>query len=277
MSANKFEPDKKRALGKAMAIEANNQIEKAIKLLVDKWPTGAFTLGLLQASFGVRLAYKQEQLNQFTYYMMNNPDVFTEQVLSSGDFQDGLIVVLEGYFKLRTDEKRRLTENVFLDFATSLEKPDYPLERHMDTLQKISQSGIRMLGLIQSEIPKMTKAYVDQKIKQNNNDRSLKTEEEWTRIYTTNMHLSDFINNLIKDYASEAASGKSEKAEEEARRTIESKKRQGFGEIISELEQLGLVRSFEAGSGQWGGGRSAYNLTGYGSKFMRFINPDNND
>lgn len=67
---DEFKPKKGKALKRASMQEANQQLDKAIDFLVDKWPRAAIMLGVLQSSFGFRLAYKQELLNQFTEHMM---------------------------------------------------------------------------------------------------------------------------------------------------------------------------------------------------------------
>src|SRR3989344_2161847 len=267
-----FKPSKAKALINASAQVAYDESSKVIEPLAKIWPQAKAPLWLLRASFGILLAYKQERLNQFTSFLMSNRDVFTDEKLLSPSFQDGLVVFMESYFKLRTDEKLKLAQNIFHDFGKSNDMPLYPLERYDDTLEKISQSGIRLLGFIHAQIPKIKVDYVEAKMWQNGNTTEEISKERWMEIYG-NEPLSLFMEEHIKQQASiklKKYSGKEPLIEEDK---IKGELRKGITTAVSELEQLGLAsRAYrEAG---WGPGTYIYNLTDYGTKFTSIIKPN---
>ncbi len=240
----KFEPSKGKAMMSAIVQEAHSKSELVVAAIAQTYPDAAITLGVIHAGFGARLAYNQEKLNQFTKYLMENREVFTDDLLSSSDFKNGVNVVIDHYFKLRTDSKRRLAEKIFYDFGKSREMPLYPLERYYDTLEKISESGIRFLGFIHHEIPKIQEEFTRAKMLQNGNNVSSKSFEEWLDIYTKREPLPTFIEEFIKVEAEEKASKMSGQANQEALKSIETQLRGDIRIIVSELEQLGLAKSF---------------------------------
>ena len=133
---DKFKPNKSKAFGVAVIQVANEKAGEVIQQLAATHPKLAMTLTYVQASFGVLLAYKQEKLNQFTEYLIEHPDVYTEEKLQTKEFQDGLPVWLDSYFKLRSAEKLKLAQNTFLDFSRTPNMPLYPLERYDDLSKK---------------------------------------------------------------------------------------------------------------------------------------------
>jgi hypothetical protein len=155
-----FKPNKKKAIITASVEQAFEESRAVIAPLATIWPVGAGALNVLLASAGAVIKYKQEVLNQFTQYLIDNPDVFTNEVVNSKAFQDGLVVFINSYFKLRSETKLELARKIFYDFGRSKEMPIYPLERYDDTLEKISESGLRFLGFISNEIPKITSNYI---------------------------------------------------------------------------------------------------------------------
>ena len=268
---NNFEINKKYALIKAIEEQLIEESRAVIAPLALIWPQGAIALTLILASSGVLLKLKQEELNQFTIFIKDNPEVFNEQVVNSKEFQDGLLVFLNSYFKLRSDNKLKLARKIFYDFGKSNEKPLYPIERYNDTLEKISESGLRFLGFINTKIPIIKGEYVDNMIREHSN---IGNRDHFYDIYTRNKHLSNFINHHISSQARSFASKQPEvfiKVEQEEQSKLQEK----YFLMVSELEQLGLARSFtSAGLGHSATPAYEYDLTDYGNKFISIIKPD---
>lgn len=117
---DKFKPNKKKALVSVARQELINQSDKVIDAVSQKWPSATPALLLLQAGFGMRLAYKREVLDQFIEYLMENQDLFTPEMLQRSDFQDALICFMDSYLKLRSDKKRELARKSFMTLVKVL-------------------------------------------------------------------------------------------------------------------------------------------------------------
>jgi len=270
---DKFKPSKPKAVVMASLHVAYDKSGEIINSLTLLHPHLAVTLGVIYANFGILLAYKQEKLNQFTEYLISNQDIFTTEKISTVEYQEGLSVFLESYFKLRSDEKLKLAQNIFLDFAGSLEMPLYPLERYDDTLEKISQTGIQFLGFINSEVPRLKLDYVKKQMHEHGNTLKDKTMDEWIAIYGNPKPVNFFIEEHIKRLVSEKIkkyTGEELLAEENR---IKAELREPFAIVQSELEQLGLAKGVSRTIG-WGGEEYFFNLTDYGRKFTSIIKPE---
>lgn len=146
------ETNKSKALRDSVGQVAYDASGGIVDGLVASYPQAGIPLKLIHATFGLRLAYKQEEINQFVQHLMDNQDTFTKELFESKDFQDGMTVFLDDYLKLRGGEKLEIARGIFSDFAKSSNMPLYPIEMYDDTLAKISQAGIRFLGLLKNEL-----------------------------------------------------------------------------------------------------------------------------
>lgn len=270
---DKFKPNKSKAAIIAGLQVAYDKSGEIIYSLTQLYPHLAVTLGAIYANFGILLAYKQEKLNQFTEYLIANQDIFTTEKIITLEYQEGLVVFLESYFKLRSDEKLKLAQNIFLDFTGSLEMPLYPLERYDDTLEKISQTGIQFLGFINSEVPRLKLDYVKRQMYEHGNTLKDKTLDEWIAIYGNPKPVNFFIEEHIKILADEKMkkyTGEDHLVEENK---IKTELRKPFIIAQSELEQLGLAKGDNRTIG-WGSEEYFFNLTDYGRKFTSIIKPE---
>lgn len=270
-----FKPQKKKALVIATVEQLLEESRAVIEPLAESWPDGVTALTTILGSAGITIKYKQEILNQFTEYMMKHQEVFSRDTVRARDFQDGLVVFINSYFKLRSENKMELARKVFYDFGKSSEKPLYPLERYNDTVEKISESGLRLLGFIESVIPGVTDEYVDSMIRDNiASDQGNHERSYYFDMYTRHKPLSFFIQRYVETKVKESVivdDGESRAvAEQEKRQELNDEMSYG----ISELDQLGLIHSFTQGGGGWDSIPSgAYNLTHYGRMFMSVIKP----
>lgn len=241
-------------------------------------PVLAASLGLAATALGGVIIYRQERFNSTIRGIMDNPSVFTDKVLKSQDFQDGLVVHLDAIFKLRGEKKLDYAQRIFFDFAKSDSIPTYPLERYDDTLSKLSAAGIRFLGFIDTEIPRIKEEYLFSRMRQNGNALDEKNIVNMRKAYIDNEPLSKFVNLWIEAEMTKEAKKIPDyeiaplRIEDPVRKRI----KENVGLVVSELEQLGLVRSFSFQTQGWSGGTavSGYNLTHYGRMFTSVIKPE---
>lgn len=268
---DKFKPNKSKAFGVAVIQVANEKAGEVIQQLAATHPKLAMTLTYVQASFGVLLAYKQEKLNQFTEYLIEHPDVYTEEKLQTKEFQDGLPVWLDSYFKLRSAEKLKLAQNTFLDFSRTPNMPLYPLERYDDTLEKISHAGLQFLGFIHTEIPKVQQQYVKDRMYQNGGQVVTEVTDHMIKVHG-NKPINFFVEEYIKKQTEVKMRGYSGEEPLVEERKLKEQLREPFTTVMSELVQLGLATGNHVTIG-WSGDEYFYNLTDYGRKFMSVVKP----
>lgn len=115
-------------------------------------PILAQAWALSKALFGNALELRQQRALEWVEAISSDPATFNENLVNSEEFQDGFVVALEDYIKLRDYLKRRIALKAFKEFATSNDKVEFPLERYNDTLKKMSPASIRTLAFIKNEV-----------------------------------------------------------------------------------------------------------------------------
>lgn len=242
-------------------------------------PALSSSLGLVTATLGAVVIYRQERFNQFVQHILDNPEVYTQEILQSKDFQDGLVVHFDSYFKLRGEERLRIAREIFYDFATSDNLPLYPLERYDDTLAKISDAGIRFLGFIETKIPDIKEQYLISKMHQNSHPFDEANVKNMRKVYIDNEPLSTFVEVYIDNEVNkQMQKHKNSEVPLEIESKIKGDIQDKLNLVIGELEQLGLVRSFSGQSLSWSGNtKVGYRLTHYGRMFLSVIKPSVDD
>ena len=244
-------------------------------------PSLAAPLLAIVGIYGWSVVYRQERFNRLIRPIIEDPDVFTKDILESTSFQDGLITFVDGYFKLRDDSRVEYARAIFYDFATCSDKPFYPLERYNDTLLKLSDASIRFLGFVESEIPTIKEEYLISRMKQNGNSFDEENKENMRKAYIENEPLSKFVGMWIEaQVVKETKATPSDKtAPLRIEDPVRKRLKESIGLTVSELEQLGLIRNFSFQTQGWDGGNtvSGYNLTHYGRMFTSVIKPESAD
>lgn len=92
--------------------------------------------------FGYYLSYQQERLNDFADWIKNHPNEFSEQLIQLPAFQQGFFPSLEAYLQVRTKQKIRLVQQIFLGFIRSNNKEEFELERFYEIIKLISSQQI---------------------------------------------------------------------------------------------------------------------------------------
>lgn len=240
-----------KSSGTAMAGAAIDSVD-ALIMSSTGVPIPALRLAweLSKSLLGSAVELRRQRALEWVQSVIENPTIFTEQIVSSQEFQDGFVVALEDYLKLRDYMKRRIALKTFKEFASSNDKIEFPLERYNDTLKKISPASLRTLAFVKySVLPAMEiKIREDVQKKYSNTDKPI----EWW--YEREMKSEPFSKY---DNTGKLAS---------------------MSEQLGELQFLGLVRSVSDISGGWGftggGAITGQALTNFAKEFIKFIEED---
>lgn len=210
---------------------------------------GGLTLAynLSKGLYGNAMKLRKERVLEWAQSIMDNPAIFNEQVVNSKEFQDGFVVALEDYIKLRDYLKRRVALKAFMEFAAASEKVEFPLERYNDTLRKISPASLKTLAFIKSSV--LTE--MSTKVREELGQKNLGTEKPFEWWYEREMR--------TKPFSKYDSTGTLNNA----------------GDQLAELEFLGLIREVSGISGGWGfggnGAISGWALTNFANEFIKFI------
>lgn len=126
--------------------------KNTVEALVSSLPPLAVAWGLAKALYGNALELRQQKALEFVESIINNPSIFTKQLLESAEFQDGFVVALEDYIKLRLVLKRGIARKIFISFAKSEDKEHFALERLNSTLRTVTAEGIEFLRFIETTL-----------------------------------------------------------------------------------------------------------------------------
>lgn len=257
---------------KAAITKVYESSEQLVTTLSVMHPAAAPFLTFAYYSFGGYLAYNQEALNDFTEFLMKH---YKELGIdfNSHEFQDAVFLQLETYFKLRIKDKKYVAEEIFLHFCGGPNKPNFPLERYNDTLSKISEEGLQYLAFLRKDIFPLRDADFEHKYETGNYPPPPqgKSKESWTQYYLKHEPTGNYVDKWLSDvYPSTVDVSKVTSAKEEYRQIEVERKRDALSDLSLEMEQLGIMRSYNVG-GTIGGGGNVYTLSPYGLKFIEFI------
>lgn len=149
-----------------------NLIKRAIDAGLSSTPGLAIAWELSKALYGNALELRQQRALEWVEMIRDNPTVFREELLESVEFQDGFIVALEDYLKIRTLLKRSMAGKIFADFAASADKEQFELERYNMTLRQISSSSLEFLSYLKTTVEPRQKKRVEDTMNTIDFDRS---------------------------------------------------------------------------------------------------------
>jgi len=244
--------------------------------------SGAWALA--KALLGNALDLRQQRALEFVEAINNDPSTFTQEIVSSEAFQDGFVIALTEYIKIRNFLKRRIALKIFKEFTASGDKVEFPLERFYDTLSKLSTSGIKTLGFIKSEILPMR----EQGIKDDLATKNLGTEKPYEWWYEQNLK-SEPVSTYFNQWIYDRYHPRSKAVKDSLNNGEEIQDTKLLGEVfdverdisermnapLAELEYLGLIKWVNdpknGGLGWGGGGATAWALTSFAYEFIEFI------
>lgn len=129
-----------------------NLMKRTLDAGLSSVPGLSVAWALCKALYGNALELRQQKALEWVEMVRDNPGVFREQLLKSTDFQDGFIVALENYLKIRTVLKRGMARKIFIGFAQSKDKENFELERYNTTLNQISAASLEFLAYIKEYV-----------------------------------------------------------------------------------------------------------------------------
>jgi len=263
-----------------------NLIKRSAYALADSTassiPGLAQAWALSKALYGNALELRQQRALEWVEAISSDSSAFNEQLVSSEEFQDGFVVALESYIKLRNDLKRRVAQKVFKDFATSDNKNDFQLERYNDTLQKISPDSLALLGFLKQVIIPYREQYIKEKMESYNLGTE-KPYEWWLDLYLSREPLSTSLSLWITENYSpngtimkklHGVGDKQEIPQEKLSPLFdaENEQRSKYNAPLGELEYLGLISKGVSSDGGWGAvATMTWTLSSFAYEFMKFI------
>lgn len=263
---------------KALGEAAVDHIDQMLKVT----PGLGLAYGLAKALMGNAMEMRQYRVIEFMETIIDDPDTFTKNVLESQEFQDGFVNTLQQYLTMRTEQKRKLVQNAFKDFARSIDKPNFQIERFTDTVQKISPSSVATLGFIKTNILPFRELQVRKTMAIQN----LGTEKPYEWWFQLNLD-QEPISKSLSEWIHEEYSASGEKAKQKygkgPDRKIDDKKQMELAELekeqlgkysapLHELVYLGICATSTDSRVVWGGnGGTTWTLTDFGYEFIEYI------
>jgi hypothetical protein len=266
-----YKKDRISITARALSQTTIDQLEKIGRLFPYILPF----LEIVSAGFSYYLNYKQEEMNDFTAYLIDHPEVFKPADFKNKDLLSGLYVALDAYFQLRVEDKQYVAKNILLAYGKTLEKPFFPLERYYDTLNKISVESLKFLVIYQQYIlPKIIQD-AERKYEEGKFPKPPVGEDRqfWVNKFTLESSIYDHAVKWVDEKSELEFRKMNIKGPLEViKMKYQQEKRDDLLEIISELQQLDIINVSVGGIGQIGGsGDTAYRFTRYGRNFIDFI------
>jgi hypothetical protein len=126
--------------------EKDKQIAKdSIDVLIPYIPGLNIAWGLSKALYGAGLKLRQHKALEWVEMVRDNPEIFTQEILSQEEFQDGFVYALEKYILERSKKKCKYYRKIFLGFTKSDKKQDFELERFYYALSQLNEYDIEIL------------------------------------------------------------------------------------------------------------------------------------
>lgn len=263
-----------------------NLIKRSAYALADSTasstPILAQAWALSKALYGNALELRQQRALEWVEAISGDSSAFSKGLVSSEEFQDGFVVALEDYIKIRSHLKRRVALKMFKEFAATDNKVEFQLERFNDTLLKISTSSIQTLAFIKETVLPIR----EQGIKEDLASKNLGTDKPYDWWYKRALKIepvSKYFDKWIYDrYNPNSESIKKEHSNGDNISDkkllgelfdIEREVRERMTAPLGELEYLGLTKwGGEPGGLGWSSsGVSAWRLTDFAYDFIAFI------
>ena len=107
--------------------------------------------GLTKALLGNGLQLRQQRALEWVELVRDNPEVFTEEIMATEQFQDSFVYCIEQYIAERNEEKRQYIKSVFMGFVAVGDHEEFPLERLLMTSQQLSNIDVATLKDVDPE------------------------------------------------------------------------------------------------------------------------------
>jgi hypothetical protein len=253
----------------------------AIDTALKTTPGLSIAYSLAKALYGNAMEMRKQRVFEFVEPIVDNPGIFSSKILASEEFQDGFVTMLQVYITLRSEEKRKIVRNVFIDFARSLNKMDFQIERYTDTVQKISPASIALLGFINQEILPYREAEIIEKLHSDNLGDE-KPFEWWLALRLKQESVSDYFERWIFHRYNPGGTDMKEKHGNGEQKVIpdkkqfelldiEAAKREELYKPLSELIYLGLISTGVSPGGIGVVSGMTWTLTDFAHEFIKYL------
>lgn len=232
--------------------------------------------------YAATMYLKQEEINEIAQFIKNNPTAFRTEIVKSKEFQDGFLVLLEDYLKIRIRKKREILKQIFLGFTVAADKDSFELERMDSSLERMSIETLEFLILFQEQIRPKIESDLQQKRQDMLIDFTDRSPEWHHDMALVQEPIFDYISVWQEEHYSPMKPAikteyglaitdlewPSEKlARAESRYKEEQRK---IHESLLELDTLGIVEKRATGGSI--GAANSFFLTRFGIRFLKYFN-----
>ena len=272
-------PSTKGIISAAVAA-AIPRLEAILSPLLVQYPCWQLAMHEAIGLYGYYMACKQESVNEFVEFLRSHPDVFRKEVVESEEFRNGFVLAFQDYLKLRTKEKRLAAKQIFLDFAKSQEKSEFPIEQFDDTLLKISMHSLQTLAFIKKEVLPLKEKELRDGLKKKNIKDSDKSEDWWFELDWKRESISKFIHKWLYDNLNPSGSkmkeiyGDTGTWKKEFLNEVfeeEQRKEDEINLATEELVRLGILKMRVVDGGMGAAAGAEYDFTKFGYLFLEYI------
>lgn len=261
-------------LSKSAALGTVEALASSITPLAVAW-------ALAKSLFGNAIALRQQKALEFVELIRDNPSVFTRTLLESSEFQDGFVVSLEDYLKLRLLLKRGAARKIFLDFATAQDKERFILERLNYTLRMITADGINFLQFIESNLVPVQEAETKKEISTIDQKSAGMDYSRLSGLVIKHHPLSMIFDDWlsmngkqdVQVMVSNLPSISNPSITSSTGYMLSNTEKTHYEEAILELQSLGILKghSYTVNSGGINETRKYWDYTDFGRQFVRYL------
>jgi len=143
----------KKAIGTGTKVGVKKFIIPAVDTLVAQRPEFIPSWILVKGFYGALFDIQQEKINELVEFLKDNEGVFAKQIVETKEFKEIFVITFENYLKQRNKKKRKIIQNIFIDFSKTINEGHNPfeIERMYDLLNKMSIIDIKILKDIEKK------------------------------------------------------------------------------------------------------------------------------
>lgn len=221
--------------------------------------------------FGYYLFYQQEKINRFATWIKDHPDEFVDSMVEQPAFQEGFFPTLDAYLRVRSEDKRKLVQQVFLGFAQNEDKVTFELERLFSAIETISLNGLIYLRFLNETIIPDWEIFLNAETK-----RIGWTRELTEKVNPLSKHIYKWIDqNFDPNTPSVKKRWGYDGSNLDILEKIYAEKQphtDRLDQVIPEYLSLGIFRTILDGGGSVGSSASnAYTFTDFGWEFLSYL------
>lgn len=265
-------------------LQGLGSIGPAAVALITTNPWWGYAFAAAYSMYAVVMHLRQEKINEIAQFITDNPEAFRMEIVKSKEFQDGFLIFLENYLKMRSQKKREVLKQILLGFTVTADKEAFDLERMDSCLEQMSLNTFEFLIFFQKEIRPKIESDLQQERQDMLIDFTDRSAEWHHDMGLLKMSIWDPISVwLHKNYNPSSEKVKNDyemvptdvewDADKLARAsTREKEESTKVHESLLELDTLGIAEKRAVGGGFGGGAANSFYLTLFGIKFLKYFN-----